>query len=369
MKPRVLHVIPFLWSGAGNVVSRLCLSQQSRWDVALVTSGASKGLRDWPAYRRRLAAAGVVHHAIDLFDRDAATFWNSVGALGRLVSGWRPDVVHTHAGVPACAAAAVRDAADRSFRLVNHVYNWGVDRPTWMNTMDLAGIRQADRVICSATAYKDLLLRHGIPARRIAYIPWGLDLNAIRAEASQRSRRRAAVPVIGCLGRIEPRKGQLELVRGFARYHRHAPDARLEVVGPIGDRDYAARVAKTIRDLGLGQSVTLTGHVRQPHTRVAGWDLLVSLASDEGQGLAVLEAMALGVPVLARPVAGVEDYLVDGVNGWACPGVSAHAVAQAVRRALADPHRARIVARARRMIERRYGWDRTVNAIGRLYRI
>jgi glycosyltransferase involved in cell wall biosynthesis len=238
-----------------------------------------------------------------------------------------------------------------------------------MNTMDLAGIRQADRVICSATAYKDLLLRHGIPARRIAYIPWGLDLDAIRAGASRGSRRRAGGPVIGCLGRIEPRKGQLELVRGFARYQRRAPDSRLEVVGPIADAEYAARVAKAIGDLGLEESVTMTGHVRNPYQRIAQWDLLVSLASDEGQGLAVLEGMALGVPVLARGVAGVEDYLVDGVNGWACPGVSAHAVAQGMRRAMADPQRARIVARARRMIDRRYGWDRTVNAIERLYGI
>ena len=367
MKPRVLHVIPFLWSGAGNVVSRLCLSQQSRAEVAIVTSDTSKGLRDWPAYRRRLAAAGVAHQAIDLFDRDAATFWNSVGALGRLVAAWRPDVVHTHAGVPACAAAAVRDMVRHPFRLVNHVYNWGLDRPEWMNTMDLSGIRRADRVICSATAYGDLLRRHGIPERRIAYIPWGLDLDAIRAEATRGRRRRAAGPVIGCLGRIEPRKGQLELVRGFARYQLRAPDARLELVGPIADADYAARVANAIRDLGLEQSVTLTGHVRQPYARVAGWDLLVSLASDEGQGLAVLEAMALGVPVLARSVAGVEDYFVDGVNGWACPGSSARTVTRGIRRALADPHRARIVASARRMIDRRYGWDRTVTAIERLY--
>jgi phosphatidylinositol alpha-1,6-mannosyltransferase len=206
-----------------------------------------------------------------------------------------------------------------------------------------------------------------VAPRRITYIPWGLDLDAIDAEASPAPRRAAAGPVIGCLGRIEPRKGQLELVRGFAHVRRRAPTARLELIGPPADAEYAARVAAAIHDLGLERSVTMTGHVRRPYRRILRWDLLVSLAADEGQGLAVLEAMALGVPVLARAAAGVEDYLVDGVNGWVCRGVSAAVVAQSVHRTLSDAQRRRIVARARRMVERHYAWDRTVGAIARTY--
>jgi hypothetical protein len=368
VKPRVLHVIPFLWSGAGNVVTRLCLSQQAGWDVALVTSGRSKGQKDWPAYRGAIAVAHVRHHTIDFFDRDAATFWNGVDMLGSLVSSWRPDVVHTHAGVAACATAAVRDGSSHRFRHVNHVYNWGVGRPAWMNTMDLAGIRRADTVVCSAQAYRELLLRNGIPARRIAYVPWGLDLDAIRAAARPPARRRSTAPRIGFVGRIEPRKGQLELVRGFARYLREAPGAQLELVGPVADQDYAARIASVVQGHRLEDAVKLTGQVRNPYRRLAEWNLFVSLSSDEGQGLAALEAMALGVPVLARPAAGIEDYLVDGINGWACPGVSAQAVAHSMRRAFADPNRARVTARARAMVDRRYGWDRTVDAVRRLYR-
>jgi D-inositol-3-phosphate glycosyltransferase len=223
-------------------------------------------------------------------------------------------------------------------------------------------------VICSAAAYRDLLLRHGIPQRRIAYIPWGLDLDWIRAEASRGRAKAAGSLVIGCLGRIEPRKGQLEVVRAFARYQRRAPNARLELIGPIADADYGVRVAKAIRDLGIQKAVTVAGHVRHPYRHVAQWDLLVSLASDEGQGLAPLEAMALGVPVLARPVAGIEDYLKPGVNGWECRGVSADAVASAIESVFADPRRPRIIANARQMMDDRYGWDRTVEAIDGVYR-
>lgn len=365
---RVLHVIPFLWSGAGRVVTQLCLAQAGRDEVAIVTSGASKGQRDWPAYRRQLAAAGVRHHRIDFFDRDPEVFWKGVDELGRLVSTFRPDVVHSHAGVPACAVAAVRDASARRFRSINHVYNWGLNRPAWMNTMDLAGIRRADRVVCSANAYRELLVENGVSPGRLAYVPWGLDLDGIRAAARSAARRRSAGARIGFVGRLEPRKGQLDLVRGFARYRTQAPDATLELVGRVADDAYAAKIHAAIRQHRLEGAVTLTGQVTNPYRRLAEWDLFVSLSVDEGQGLAGLEAMALGIPVLARPVAGIEDYLVDGMNGWACASAAPAVVAGGIARALADAARPRIVSRARAMVERCYAWRRTVDAIDRCYR-
>ncbi len=379
MKPRVLHVIPMLWSGAGRVVSQLAIAQQAGWEVAIVTSGASRGERDWPAYRRAIRRAGIPHHAIDFFDRTPEVFWASVETLTALVDRWQPDVVHTHAGVPASAAAAVRDLTRHAFRHVNHVYNWGAGRPAWMNTMDLAGIRRADRVVCSAERYRARLLEGGVDPARLSYVPWGLDLAPIRAAAGTApERRRAAAgtargpgrgagPRIGFIGRIEPRKGQLDLVRAFARLSAAAPGAQLDLVGPVADEPYAREIAGAVRRLGVAGMVTMPGKVRNPFRRLAGWDVFVSLSADEGQGLAALEAMALDVPVLARPVAGVEDYLRDGVTGWTCDSASPDAVARGVRRVIDDAARPGIVARARAMVDQTYAWPRTVAAIDRLY--
>jgi glycosyltransferase involved in cell wall biosynthesis len=368
MRPRVLHVIPFLWSGAGHAVSQLAVAQRARWDVSLVSSGVSRGLCDWPVYRRRLRAARVQHQAIDFFDRDAATFWRGVEALARLIAARRPDVVHTHAGVPACAAAAVRHAVHHRFRHVNHVYNWGVGRPHWMNTMDLGGIRGADRVICSARAYETLLRDNGVAQARLAYIPWGLDLDSFAFKTDSTAKRATRAPRIGFVGRIEPRKGQLELVTAFAQLQQRRPGARLDLIGPIADEAYASSITRVIREHRLASAVTLRGHVRSPWTHAKRWDLFVSLASDEGQGLAVLEAMAAGVPVLARRVAGIEDYLDDGVNGWACDVATPAVVAGAIERALTDARTERMCTRARAMVERRYNWTTTVQLIDRTYR-
>jgi glycosyltransferase involved in cell wall biosynthesis len=360
---RVLHVAPFLWSGAGQVITSLCESQSSRHSLAIVTSGRTHDQRDWPEYRARLRQGGIPHSRINFFHRDAETFWLGVEQLRRVITRWQPDVVHTHAGVPSCAAAAVRQSG-LDFTLVNHVYSWGMGRPAWMTEMDLSGHRQADAVICSADAYERQLLDGGVRRGRLVKVTWGLAPASL--EGSRAPRTRALR--IGLVGRIEPRKGQLDLVKGFALLRRSHPMATLDLVGPVANEDYASRIRQEIERRGLQRSVKLRGRVRSVPAIVSTWDLCVSLSSDEGQGLAILEAMALGVPVAARPVAGVEDYFRPGVNGIAVRSSRARDVAAAVADALADrPRLARMAGRAQTQVRTRFSWEHTVHSIERVY--
>lgn len=362
---RVLHVAPFLWSGAGQVITSLCESQSDRHSLAIVTSGRARDQRDWPEYRARLRRGRIPHTQINFFHRDAETFWMGVEQLRDVITRWQPDVVHTHAGVPSCAAAVVRKSGV-DFTLVNHVYSWGVGRPAWMTEMDLSGHRQADAVICSADAYEQQLLDGGVRRGRLVKVNWGLAPASL--EGAARSTKRTRSPRIGLVGRIEPRKGQLDLVRGFAVVQRSLPTATLDLVGPVADEEYAERIRREIVRRGLQRSVTLRGRVRSVPAIVSRWDLCVSLSSDEGQGLAILEAMALGVPVAARPVAGVEDYFRPGVNGIAVRSSRAREVADVVVSALRDrPRLARMARRARADVRRRYSWDQTVHSIERVY--
>jgi glycosyltransferase involved in cell wall biosynthesis len=363
----ILHVIPYLWSGAGNVVTRLCEAQCRCGPVAIVTAGRRGDHPDWPAYRARLRRAGVEHDTIDFFHRDSETYWRSVAALRDLVGRMRPSIIHAHAGVPACAAAMVRAAAGPRVRVIGHMYSWGPNRPEWMNQQDAWGFTRCDRVVVSAHAYWTMLEERGVPAKKLVYVPWGLPLDALTPRATRRGERSGA-PRIGFVGRIEPRKGQLTLVRAFARIVQTFPDARLTLVGPVADPDYAAAVRSAVDRHSLNHAVTLTGAVRDAPRHMRRWNLFVSLSSDEGQGLAVLEAMALGVPVAARPVAGISDFLSDGETGMAVAGASVTAAATTMRDALSNPARmAAIATRARRLVERRYSWERTVRVLEGVY--
>lgn len=362
---RILHLIPFLWSGAGDVVSRLAISQARRHDVAIVTSGASKGQRDWPAYRRRLREAGIAWHRIDLFDRDPGTLWRSHARLTEFVAEWKPHVLHAHAGVPTLAAVMASRATHRP-RVVSHFYNWGPGRPAWMDAMDTSALRAADAVICSARHYRAWLAEKGVERERLALVPWGLDDRWFEPAPS---RSRTGAPTLGFVGRIERRKGQLDLVRAFAHLLRRRADARLQLVGPVADPGYAVAIQREVDAAGIGHAVDRPGLVRDARAYIDRWDVFVSLSRDEGQGMAILEAMARGVPVAARLAPGVEDAVVPGVTGLALPTGSPARVAAVLDAWLADNAARAAAARAARThVRREARWPRTVRAIEAVYR-
>jgi glycosyltransferase involved in cell wall biosynthesis len=366
MRPPVLHVIPFLWSGAGGVVTQLCEDQRRHGPVTLVSTSRHEALADWPSYRRRLRRAGVTHHTIDFFHRDATGFWRSTSALADVIRAVRPAVIHAHAGVPSCGAVMARAIAAHRARLIAHMYSWGPGRAEWMNVQDTWGFGQSDRVICSSKDYCDQLVEYGVPSRKLTYLPWGLPLD--RLPMRERAAGDTGQPAIGFIGRIEPRKGQRELVEAFAQVRRTYPQASLDLIGPVADAAYASEVTARVQHHGLTDVVRMPGEVPDATAWLRTWDLFVSLSRDEGQGLAVLEAMAVGVPVAARPVAGIADFLTDGRTGLAIPGPGVTTAARVVRQALARPaQRLEIARRARRLVERRYSWVQTLRALDRLY--
>lgn len=174
-----------------------------------------------------------------------------------------------------------------------------------------------------------------------------------RAERTLRALPTLPDPVVGFAGRIEPGMRQLDLVRAFARLRLHFSRARLELVGPIADRAYAARVRAAIARSRLEDAVTFAGRVKDVASQIRHWDLFVSLTSGEAQERAVLEAMALGVPVVARPLAEIGNLLVDGRTGFAITNDETKRAALTMLRACKD-HAARkaVARRARAMIER-----------------
>jgi glycosyltransferase involved in cell wall biosynthesis len=176
-----------------------------------------------------------------------------------------------------------------------------------------------------------------------------------------------ARPIVGFVGRIEPRKNQLAIVEAFARVRQTWPDLALELVGPVADHAYADRVRQAIADAGLEDAIRLTGPVPDIAPFVRRWCAFVSASLDEGQGLAVLEAMALGVPVVAASTRGIEDYL-DAATGVVVARPLPASLARALGQVLARPGQtlARL-RRARHLVVRRYRWRVALDALAGVY--
>ncbi|TBN39038.1 glycosyltransferase [Paracoccus subflavus] len=144
-----------------------------------------------------------------------------------------------------------------------------------------------------------------------------------------------------CAGRFTPQKLHRTLLAALARLHRSGLAARLDLVGQ-GPGE--ARLRRWAVRLGLGDHVRFLGRREDVPALMAGSDLLVLPSGFEGLPLAVLEAMAIGLPVVATDVPGTAEALGPD-HPWLVPPRRSRALADALAQALTDPARRAAVAR------------------------
>jgi glycosyltransferase involved in cell wall biosynthesis len=174
--------------------------------------------------------------------------------------------------------------------------------------------------------------------RPVVVLPTGVDLDSFRPGDQQAARRALALPPAGplCLylGRIDREKNLEFLLDAFARVAAERPAARLVLVGR-GTRE--ARLRRHAERVGLGDRVHFAGGVAPDVAPLyyQAADVFLFASTTETQGLAVLEAMAAGRPVVAVRASGVEETVVDGVTGLLVPE-DLDVFAAAVLQVLAD---------------------------------
>lgn len=139
--------------------------------------------------------------------------------------------------------------------------------------------------------------------------------------------------LIGIVGQLTPRKGQLELVRAFARVVTELPNAMLLIVGaPLFNRDqeYAELIQTAIKELGVEATVRLTGARSDIPAVMQALDLLVVNSTVEPFGLVALEAMACNTPVIAAVSGGIPEIIEHNWTGWLIPQGDEAALADAI---------------------------------------
>jgi glycosyltransferase involved in cell wall biosynthesis len=238
---------------------------------------------------------------------------------------------------------------------------------TWV---ERKAVPLADLYLVLNSQARDLYSRW-IPRTKLEIVPNGLLLAAPEPGLRSSEREAASAPSVGVVGRLIEWKGQETLVRAFPRVRSRFPAAHLYVIGddPSGSGDYPARLQGLVAHLGLSDAVTFTGWLDDPAPMLARMDAAVcpSLAP-EPFGLVMLEAMALGVPVVASRHGGPVDIIEEGRDGLLFRPGDVEDLAEKIVSLLEDPALSRRLAEAAMTkVRTQYTMEALVSQIQRAY--
>ncbi len=287
---------------------------------------------------------------------------NLTNKLIELVEEHGVEIIHSHYAIPhaACAWQArevLRDRlAQRGERVRLACTLHGTDitlvgRERGFFDLTRFAIGRQDLLTAPSAWLAAETDRHFGTAGRVEVIPNSVDIERFRPDPAPAWRRDLAPPghkVIAHVSNFRPVKRVEEVVRAFAVLRRRLP-ATLVLVGEGPDLPQAEHLA---RELGVRADVRLLG-LQAPEPILQASDLFLLPSRSESFGLAALEAMACGVPVLGYRTGGLPEVVEDGVSGILCPEGADVCLGSLAAGLLLDPVRhAAMAAGARQRAER-----------------
>ena len=292
------------------------LSRAPEIEQALVTRRGSE-------LAQRAAADGVsvLGTAWDI-GLDPRAWWH----LRRTVAAFQPDVIHVHDShaLTLVAAAAMGRTIVATRRVEFHIGRFGF----W---------RRPDRIIAISEAVRRVLIGDGIDSGAVVVVHDGIDVNEvrnagavpldIRSDSGIPASARVAVNAAALTGEKDHRT----LIRAAHYARAHRPDLHWVIAGEGKLRN---SLAAEIRRLGLADRVHLIGHVDRVDALIAAADVFVLTSKREGLGSVILDALALGRPVVATAAGGIPEILPPEAL---VPTGSAELLAQKVAAALDHP--------------------------------
>jgi glycosyltransferase involved in cell wall biosynthesis len=245
------------------------------------------------------------------------------GEVVRVVEGFRLEIVYTSQQRFDCH---IGELAARQLGVPQVVHLHYTPGP-WLRASAMERIRTCDRVIAVSRFIGRLAEKHGVEPARVAVLPNTIE---VRDAPAVRPTDRITV---GQIGRLAPGKGFDDSVRAFARLRERMPAAELVLVGDGSERP---RIERLVRELGLDGSVRFTGWQRNVDQWLAQLDVFINPSRDEPFGLAVLEASAAAIPVVAYDEGGVPEIIVHGETGLLAPPGDVAALGEALIRLCTD---------------------------------
>lgn len=289
------------------------LLDPSRFQVAGAVSLKPKG-----HYARLLEIAGMKADSLEVKKTAGIA---DLQKLALLIHKKRPDLVHAFMYQAMQLCRAVRRLGYAEFRLISSPRVNLRTRSDWTLTFD-GWLRKADDLLIaeSEASRKYLVEKMGYAEGKVSRIYNGVDIAGWPISKAERERRRRELDVgpgemlIGSAGRLDAQKGHVFLLEAVAKIRASYPVKCVL----LGDGPLKAELAKIAFSLGLEGAVYFAGEQAEIPSWLSAFDVYAQPSLWEGLPNALLEAMALGLPVVATRVDGIPEVVRDGVSGLLC---------------------------------------------------
>ncbi|HWR97732.1 MAG TPA: glycosyltransferase [Candidatus Methanoperedens sp.] len=315
-----------------------------------------------------LEQSGAAVHALGMRSNLGAL--GAIVALRRLLRERRIDVVHAH--LPMAGVVARLAARGMGVPVVYTEHNLQERYHAAMRLANRLTYGSNARVLAVSAAVADSLRRRGLHRQApVVVVPNGVPVAAVLAEGRRGGEVRARLGIPGgalVVGTVAVFREQKRLVDWVEVARRVCAQHEGVVFLLAGDGPEMPRVRRAVEAAGLGGRLILPGFRPDGRALIGALDLFLMTSAFEGLPIALLEAMALGKPVVATPVGGIPEAVVDGGAGLLRGVGDTGALAEAVLWLLRDDAlRLELAARARSAIAAKFTLERGVRAIETIY--
>lgn len=334
-RPTVLQVLPALVAGGverGTVDVAAALAAAG-WRSLVASAGGPM--------TRELERAGATHFTLPLASKNPFVMRANVGRLAALIREHDVDIVHARSRAPAWSARAAAHRTGTHFLTTFHNAYGG---KSWLKRRYNAVMAGGELVIANSNFVAEhAATTYGVARERLRVIHRGVDVTRFDPEkvSAERMARLVqewrlpdGVPVVMLPGRLSRWKGHFVLIEAMKRLNR--PQVHALIVGAGGNSGYRARLDAAIARAGSTVTFRVLDECRDMPAAYMLADVVVSASTEpEGFGRVIVEAQAMGRPVVATSHGGAVETVLPGQTGWLVSPGDADALSEAIAQALA----------------------------------
>lgn len=326
-------------------------------------------------FSRRVRALGI---PVTVLNASSQAPLSGLTSVQELLQDWRPHILHTH-GVRANLVGRIANHREgHPAKSVTTVHsNLSLDYPVAWKRMLFGAFEHltwpyVDHFILVSGAMKKEFLKQGMPEKKLSVIHNAIELpDKEQPHVPQTDLRELLevgpdVTIIGTVARLHAVKGHTYLLKAIQK----VVQERQDVVFPwFGDGDLYEELKSEAEALGVAQYVKFVGFRKDVSDLLPQLDVFVLPSLSEGLSLSILEALAVGVPVISTAVGGTPEVITTGVDGILVPPADPHALYQSICLLVKDKsRREELAATGKDMVYQRYTLERLVRETTDVYK-